>query len=107
MPTQLRNEFGRTAIRGRPRRGSCEQLDLTKLDFVVLSHRHSDHVGGVSYLLSVNPKVRIYAPKEGFGIFGSELLCSGYLAIVIFILDWVQRWALAPFRASNPIAAPP
>jgi 7,8-dihydropterin-6-yl-methyl-4-(beta-D-ribofuranosyl)aminobenzene 5'-phosphate synthase len=48
-------------------------IDLTKLDFVVLSHRHSDHVGGFSYLLSVNPKVKIYAPKEGFGIFGSDL----------------------------------
>ena len=33
-------------------------VDLTKLDFVVLSHRHSDHVSGVSYLLSVNPKVK-------------------------------------------------
>src|ERR1039457_7299334 len=49
-------------------------VDLTKLDFVVLSHRHSDHVSGVSYLLSVNPKVKIYAPKDGFGgIFGSDL----------------------------------
>ena len=49
-------------------------VDLTKLDFVVLSHRHSDHVGGLSYLLSVNPKVKIYAPKDGFGgIFGSDV----------------------------------
>jgi 7,8-dihydropterin-6-yl-methyl-4-(beta-D-ribofuranosyl)aminobenzene 5'-phosphate synthase len=53
-------------------------VDLTKLDFVVLSHRHSDHVGGVSYLLSVNPKVKIYAPKEGFGIFGSDLPSKFY-----------------------------
>jgi 7,8-dihydropterin-6-yl-methyl-4-(beta-D-ribofuranosyl)aminobenzene 5'-phosphate synthase len=45
-------------------------VDLTKLDFVVLSHRHSDHVSGLSYVLSVNPQVKIYAPKEGFGIFG-------------------------------------
>ena len=44
-------------------------VDLTKLDFVVLSHRHSDHVSGLSYVLSVNPKVKIYAPKEGFGAF--------------------------------------
>src|SRR5580698_10792603 len=25
-------------------------VDLTKLDFVVLSHRHSDHVSGLSYV---------------------------------------------------------
>jgi 7,8-dihydropterin-6-yl-methyl-4-(beta-D-ribofuranosyl)aminobenzene 5'-phosphate synthase len=53
-------------------------VDLTKLDFVVLSHRHSDHMGGLSYLLSVNPKVKIYAPKEGFGIFGSDLPSKFY-----------------------------
>jgi 7,8-dihydropterin-6-yl-methyl-4-(beta-D-ribofuranosyl)aminobenzene 5'-phosphate synthase len=48
-------------------------VDLTKLDFVVMSHRHGDHVGGLSYLLSVNPKVKIYAPNDGFGgVFGSE-----------------------------------
>jgi 7,8-dihydropterin-6-yl-methyl-4-(beta-D-ribofuranosyl)aminobenzene 5'-phosphate synthase len=48
-------------------------VDLTKLDFVVLSHRHTDHVGGLSYLLKVNPKVRIYAPTDGFGgIFGTN-----------------------------------
>jgi 7,8-dihydropterin-6-yl-methyl-4-(beta-D-ribofuranosyl)aminobenzene 5'-phosphate synthase len=54
-------------------------VDLTRLDFVVLSHRHSDHVGGLSYLLSVNPKVKIYAPKDGFGgIFGSDLPSKFY-----------------------------
>jgi 7,8-dihydropterin-6-yl-methyl-4-(beta-D-ribofuranosyl)aminobenzene 5'-phosphate synthase len=51
----------------------AKAVDLARLDFVVLSHRHSDHVGGLSYLLSVNPKVKIYAPKDGFGgIFGSD-----------------------------------
>lgn len=53
-------------------------VDLTKLDFVVLSHRHSDHMAGLNYVLSVNPTVKIYAPKEGFGIFGSSLPSSFY-----------------------------
>lgn len=55
-----------------------KSVDLTKLDFVVLSHRHSDHVSGLSYVLSVNPQVKIYAPKEGFGIFGSDLPSKFY-----------------------------
>ena len=47
--------------------------DLTKLDFVVISHRHGDHTSGLNYLLSVNPNVQIYAPKENFGVFGSSV----------------------------------
>src|SRR5215813_3684192 len=48
-------------------------IDLKKLDFAVISHRHGDHTSGLSYLLSVNPNVTIYAPKEGFGVFGAAL----------------------------------
>jgi len=53
-------------------------IDLSKLDFVVMSHRHGDHMGGLTYLLSVNPKVPIYAPKEGFGVYGADLPSSFY-----------------------------
>jgi 7,8-dihydropterin-6-yl-methyl-4-(beta-D-ribofuranosyl)aminobenzene 5'-phosphate synthase len=53
-------------------------VDLSRLDFVVLSHRHGDHIGGMDYLLRVNPNVKIYAPKENFGIFGSSLPGSFY-----------------------------
>jgi 7,8-dihydropterin-6-yl-methyl-4-(beta-D-ribofuranosyl)aminobenzene 5'-phosphate synthase len=45
-------------------------VDLSKLDFVVISHRHADHTTGLKYLLSVNPNVPIYAPLESFGLFG-------------------------------------
>jgi len=53
-------------------------IDLSKLDFVVMSHRHGDHMGGLAYLLSVNPKVKIYAPKEGFGVYGADLPSTFY-----------------------------
>jgi 7,8-dihydropterin-6-yl-methyl-4-(beta-D-ribofuranosyl)aminobenzene 5'-phosphate synthase len=48
-------------------------VDLADLDFVVVSHRHGDHMGGLTRLLQVNPKVKIFAPKEGFGVFGAQL----------------------------------
>ena len=48
-------------------------VDLRRLDFVVISHRHSDHTAGLDYVLRVNPHVKIYAPKEPFGVFGSAL----------------------------------
>lgn len=48
-------------------------VDLRRLDFAVISHRHGDHIGGLNYLLRVNPNVKIYAPRENFGVFGSSL----------------------------------
>src|SRR6516225_7332556 len=48
-------------------------VDLKDLDFVVISHRHGDHTSGLNYLLKVNPGVKIYAPAELFGLFGSTL----------------------------------
>lgn len=40
-------------------------VDLTRLDFVVLTHRHGDHTSGLHHVLSVNPGVKIYTPAEG------------------------------------------
>jgi 7,8-dihydropterin-6-yl-methyl-4-(beta-D-ribofuranosyl)aminobenzene 5'-phosphate synthase len=53
-------------------------IDLSKLDFVVMSHRHGDHMGGLAYLLRVNPPVKVYAPKEGFGVYGADLPSTFY-----------------------------
>jgi 7,8-dihydropterin-6-yl-methyl-4-(beta-D-ribofuranosyl)aminobenzene 5'-phosphate synthase len=47
-------------------------VDLQKLDFVVMSHRHGDHMGGLAYLLKVNPTVKIYARKERSGVYGDD-----------------------------------
>lgn len=48
-------------------------VDLSKLDFVVISHRHADHTSGLTYLLRVNPQVTIYTPAEPFGLFGGSV----------------------------------
>src|SRR3954452_10795368 len=39
-------------------------VDLSRLDFVVVSHRHGDHTSGLHQVLKINPEVRIYAPVE-------------------------------------------
>ena len=57
---------------------NAKGVDLTNLDFVVMSHRHGDHMGGLTYLLKANPTVKIYAPKEGFGVYGADLPSSFY-----------------------------
>ena len=47
-------------------------IDLTRLDAVVISHRHGDHTSGLTHLLSVNSAVKIYAPQEA-GFFEGRL----------------------------------
>jgi len=55
------------------------RIDLKRLDFVVISHRHLDHTAGLSYLVSVNPEVRIYVPQEVLGgVFGTSAPSSFY-----------------------------
>jgi 7,8-dihydropterin-6-yl-methyl-4-(beta-D-ribofuranosyl)aminobenzene 5'-phosphate synthase len=45
-------------------------VDLTKLDFVVISHRHADHTTGLRYVLKVNPNVTVYVSADGGNGFG-------------------------------------
>lgn len=45
-------------------------VDLTRLDFVVISHRHGDHTDGLRHLLKVNPQVKIYVPSDEY--FGGD-----------------------------------
>jgi len=39
-------------------------VDLSQLDFVVITHRHGDHTAGLNQVLKVNPTVRIYTPVD-------------------------------------------
>jgi len=53
-------------------------VDLTKIDFAVISHRHSDHATGIKYLLRVNPTVTIYVPADGANGFGGMPVPAPY-----------------------------
>jgi len=48
------------------------KVDLRTVDAVVISHRHGDHTTGLSHVLEVNPRVKIYVPQEG-AYFGSPV----------------------------------
>jgi 7,8-dihydropterin-6-yl-methyl-4-(beta-D-ribofuranosyl)aminobenzene 5'-phosphate synthase len=53
-------------------------VDLTKLDFVIISHRHSDHASGLKYLLKINPGVTVYVPTDGANGFGGAEIPQSY-----------------------------
>jgi 7,8-dihydropterin-6-yl-methyl-4-(beta-D-ribofuranosyl)aminobenzene 5'-phosphate synthase len=57
-------------------------VDLTRLDFVVLTHRHGDHTSGLRHVLSLNPTVKIYTPVDG-AVFGSGGSPGGALGKLI------------------------
>lgn len=40
-------------------------IDLAKIDFVVISHVHGDHTGGLRLLASIKPEMTVYVPPDG------------------------------------------
>jgi len=72
-------------------------VDLRNLDFVVMSHRHGDHMGGLAYLLKVNPTVKIFAPKERSGVYGDDPPSS----------TWYRKDASLPTEQRYYGGAPP
>lgn len=43
-------------------------IDPRKIDVAIASHGHHDHIGGFDYLISVNPTVELYLPKDFFSL---------------------------------------
>ena len=41
-------------------------VDLTRLDAVVISHRHNDHTDGLRHVLAINPGVKIFKPGDEY-----------------------------------------
>ncbi len=41
-------------------------ISIEDIDFLVLSHGHYDHSGGIFHFLKLNKKVRIFAGKDFF-----------------------------------------
>jgi len=41
-------------------------IDITKIDTVIISHGHKDHGGALKEFLTINPNAKIYIKKEAF-----------------------------------------
>lgn len=40
------------------------KVDLSTVDFAVISHRHSDHTTGLNYLFEIHPNAPVYTPLD-------------------------------------------
>ena len=64
-------------------------VDLAEIDYVVLSHEHGDHVGGMGVVLDANPDVSVYLPetfpyhiKSNIRVKGAEVVETGNATVV-------------------------
>ncbi|MFC1617829.1 MBL fold metallo-hydrolase [Patescibacteria group bacterium] len=45
---------------------ALKRLGVDKIDYLILSHPHWDHIGGAPYIMDVYPAEKIYANGEGY-----------------------------------------
>ena len=58
-------------------------IDPGEIDFVVVSHEHLDHVGGLSYLAKVRPGIKVYVPRDMHGGAKNGLEKMGFKVIEV------------------------
>lgn len=78
-------------------------IDLTQLDFVVISHRHGDHTEGLHHLLAINPQVTVYAPNDEY--FGGQIP-AGFFRQAVHELPRHMRYFGADIPRTIPHSSP-
>ena len=63
-------------------------IDLLEISFLVLTHKHGDHVGGLERIVSINPKIKVIdsllefcASVEVYNLTGHTNDCIGLLEL--------------------------
>ena len=64
------------------------EIDLADISFLVLTHKHGDHVGGLERIVSINPKIKVIdsllefcANVEVYNLTGHTNDCIGLLEL--------------------------
>ncbi len=76
-------------------------IDLADVDYVFISHGHSDHIGGLQSFLEINSKAKIimshnalsqrfFSERKGLNEISSKIDISNYLDRFIFIDEYTE-----------------
>jgi len=78
-------------------------INLDLLDAAIISHIHSDHVGGIPYLGWSSPYLKVYIPFDSLSTIGRKVKANGLVPIEV--LDWIE---IKPrIHVSKPFYGPP
>jgi 7,8-dihydropterin-6-yl-methyl-4-(beta-D-ribofuranosyl)aminobenzene 5'-phosphate synthase len=58
-------------------------LDASKVDFIVLSHEHGDHIQGISGLVKMRKNIQVVIPESFSSEFKNELVKSGLEPVLV------------------------
>jgi 7,8-dihydropterin-6-yl-methyl-4-(beta-D-ribofuranosyl)aminobenzene 5'-phosphate synthase len=58
-------------------------LDASKVDFLVLSHEHGDHIGGIPGFVRMKKNIPVIIPESFSGGFKNELVKSGLEPVLV------------------------
>ncbi len=59
------------------------KIDLEEVDYVILSHGHKDHIGGLSQMMPIIKDAEIYASQDIDGAYYANFLIKGFRYIGI------------------------
>ncbi len=67
------------------------KIDPKKIDYVVISHEHGDHVNGLEYLAKVNPGLTVYVPSH-MGKYTIEWIKDlGFKVVKVNNTVWIDK----------------
>ena len=78
-------------------------VDMELIDGVIVSHIHSDHVGGMPYIGWVSPYTKVYIPYDSLLSLGRTARSHGLVPVEVS--EWMNPWPSV--YVSKPVSGPP
>jgi 7,8-dihydropterin-6-yl-methyl-4-(beta-D-ribofuranosyl)aminobenzene 5'-phosphate synthase len=78
-------------------------INLDLIDAAIISHIHSDHIGGLNLLGWSSPFLKVYIPYDSMEDIGRMVRNNGLVPVEV--IDWINPWP--HIYITKPIHGPP